>query len=184
MEILAVTIIFSISHNVLTCCYFQISVVKKGGNSLTKNKILDWSILKALADKNSMAANMTKFVLNSVEYIGKQHLLLFSQCFHMASFSGLLTLSQTTPCFYLSAVQTFRKHCGKRRNCVKRAISPFPSVFSTLLRDFSSFSSDLESLSTHSFNLEESKICLEGIGRKNTGLYGKEIKLSATNLFT
>ena len=29
----------------------------------------------------------------------------------------LLTFSQTSPAFYLSAVQVFRKHCGKRRNC-------------------------------------------------------------------
>ena len=28
-----------------------------------------------------------------------------------------LTLSQTSPGFYVSAVQVFRKHCGKRRNC-------------------------------------------------------------------
>ena len=28
------------------------------------------------------------------------------------------------------AIQTGRKHCGKRRNCSLRAISPFPTVFS------------------------------------------------------
>ena len=28
-----------------------------------------------------------------------------------------LTHSQTSPGFYVSAVQVFRKHCGKRRNC-------------------------------------------------------------------
>ena len=28
------------------------------------------------------------------------------------------------------AIQTDRKHCGKRRNCSLRAISPFPTVFS------------------------------------------------------
>ena len=28
-----------------------------------------------------------------------------------------LTLSQTSPGFYVSAVRVFRKHCGKRRNC-------------------------------------------------------------------
>ena len=28
------------------------------------------------------------------------------------------------------AVQTGKKHCGKRRNCSLRAISPFPTVFS------------------------------------------------------
>ena len=44
-----------------------------------------------------------------------------------------LTLSQTNPCFYVSEVQVFWKHCGKRRNCSWRAISSFPTVFSTLL---------------------------------------------------
>ena len=43
-----------------------------------------------------------------------------------------LTLSQTIPGFYVSAVQVFWKHCGKRRNCSLRAISPFPAVFSSL----------------------------------------------------
>ena len=28
------------------------------------------------------------------------------------------------------ALQAVRKHCGKRRNCSLRAISPFPTVFS------------------------------------------------------
>ena len=29
-----------------------------------------------------------------------------------------------------TVIQTSRKHCGKRRNCSSRAISPFPTVFS------------------------------------------------------
>ena len=29
-----------------------------------------------------------------------------------------------------SVFQTSRKHCGKRRNCSLRAISPFPTLFS------------------------------------------------------
>ena len=35
------------------------------------------------------------------------------------SFFGkkVLTLSQTSPGFYVSAEQAFWKHCGKRRNC-------------------------------------------------------------------
>ena len=35
--------------------------------------------------------------------------------------SCVLTLSQTSPGFYVSAVQVFRKHCRKRRNCSLRA---------------------------------------------------------------
>ena len=29
----------------------------------------------------------------------------------------ILSLSQTSPCFYVSAAQVFWKHCGKQRNC-------------------------------------------------------------------
>ena len=50
-----------------------------------------------------------------------------------------LTLSQTSPGFYVSAVLVFWKHCGKRRNCSYLAISPFPTVFSTLLENFRHF---------------------------------------------
>ena len=49
------------------------------------------------------------------------------------------TLSQTSPGFYVSAVQVLQKHCWKRRNCLTQAISPFPTVFSTLLHKFLPF---------------------------------------------
>ena len=75
-----------------------------------------------------------------------------------------LTLSQTSPGFHVSAVQVFRKHCGKRRNCSQRAISPFLTVFSTLLEDLLPFSSNLKSSSATSFSLEESEICRLGKG--------------------
>ena len=42
-----------------------------------------------------------------------------------------LTLSQTSPGFYMSAVQVFLKHYGKRRNCSQPAISPVPTTFLT-----------------------------------------------------
>ena len=48
-----------------------------------------------------------------------------------------LTLSQTNPGFYVSAVQVFCKHCEKRRNCLLGAISPFsPKVFSMGFENF------------------------------------------------
>ena len=50
-----------------------------------------------------------------------------------------LTLSQTSPGFYVSTVKVFRKLCGKRRNCSWRAISPFPIVFSTHSENFPPF---------------------------------------------
>ena len=78
-----------------------------------------------------------------------------------------LTLSQTSPGFYMSAVQVFLKHCGKRRNCRKRAISPFPTVFSTCLKSCLPFSTKLfnkKLLSANTFNLDRSKICCLGKG--------------------
>ena len=74
-------------------------------------------------------------------------------------FCLLLTLSQTSPGFYVSAGQVFWKHCGKRRNCSRRTISPFPTVFSTRLDNFLPFSSNLKLSSANCFSLEESKIC-------------------------
>ena len=53
------------------------------------------------------------------------------------SCTNSLTLSQTSLGFYVSAVQAFWKHCGKRRNYSQRAISPFPTVFSTCFGEHS-----------------------------------------------
>ena len=51
----------------------------------------------------------------------------------------VLTLSQTSPGFYVSGVQVFWKHCGKRKNCSWRAISPFPTVFATCFKNLCHF---------------------------------------------
>ena len=59
-----------------------------------------------------------------------------------------LTLSQTSPGFYVSAVHVCRKY--------KEKISPFPTVFSTHLENFVQLSSILKLLQT--LSLEESKI--------------------------
>ena len=43
-----------------------------------------------------------------------------------------LTLHSTDTHFDASTLESFsKKHCGKRRNCSLRAISPFPTMFST-----------------------------------------------------
>ena len=76
------------------------------------------------------------------------------------NFVRSLTLSQTSPCFYMSAVQVCWKHWGKRRICSLQAISPFPTVFSTLIENFVPFLSNLELLSGNYLNLETSKIRL------------------------
>ena len=56
-------------------------------------------------------------------------------------------------------IQVFRKKCRNRRNCSERAISPFLTVFSTLLEKFLPFSSEVKLSSANCFKLEESKIC-------------------------
>ena len=55
-----------------------------------------------------------------------------------------LSLSQTSSDFYVSAVQVYWKHSGKRRNCSQQAISPFPTVFATLRKNFLPFLSNLK----------------------------------------
>ena len=47
------------------------------------------------------------------------------------SFGKELTLYFINTHFDASITDSFWKHCGKRRNCSKRAISPFPTMFST-----------------------------------------------------
>ena len=63
-----------------------------------------------------------------------------------------LTLSQRSHGFYVSAVLYF--YVGKGQ-----AISPFPTVFSTCLKNSLPFSLDLKLLSANSFSSEESTIC-------------------------
>ena len=53
---------------------------------------------------------------------------------------------------------------GKGEIARKRAISPFPTVFSTRLENFKLFSLNLKLSSASSFCLEESKICCLGKG--------------------
>ena len=74
----------------------------------------------------------------------------------------LLTLSQTSPGFYLSAVLVFKEHSGKRRNCSWRAISPFPTMFSTRLENLLPFSSNSKSSPANSFSLDWLKKLLFG----------------------
>ena len=51
-----------------------------------------------------------------------------------------------------------RKHCEKRRNWLKQAISPFLTMVSTLYDTYFSFSMHFQMSSASSFNLDLSKI--------------------------
>ena len=79
--------------------------------------------------------------------------------FNVIDFRYPLTHSHTMIPFDAPGKQGFRKHCGKRINCSLRAISLFPTVFSTYLDNFLPFSSNLKLSSAKSFSLEMSKIC-------------------------
>ena len=134
--------------------------IRGTANTLPNCKILDLSKLKALANNKITLNQKLQVVLGRVKIImGKKnadhwHFLLFQQCFKKLNCTGslkvvivCLTLSQTTNfslfqtervCrrqFHIwwkwqNVLQTVTKHCGKRRNCSLRAISPFPTVFS------------------------------------------------------
>ena len=75
-----------------------------------------------------------------------------------------LTFYQTSACFFVSAVQIFRKHRGKWRNCSWHAISPFLTMFSNLFEKFQLFSSNSKLLPANSFRFEETKVCHFGKG--------------------
>ena len=56
------------------------------------------------------------------------------------------------------------KHCEKRRNCLKQAISPFLTMFSTLYGTYFSFLIHFKMSSEICFSLNQSKILLSGNG--------------------
>ena len=67
----------------------------KALNSLSSDKILDWSKLKAFADNKMKLAKMVIFVFGRAgnimgkgENAGYQHFLLFETCFPKAFYSG------------------------------------------------------------------------------------------------
>ena len=72
-----------------------------------------------------------------------------------------ITISQTSPCFYVFAVRILENTVGKREIARNELFLVFP-VFSTLSENFLLFSSNSKLSSTNSFSLEESKICRLG----------------------
>ena len=69
-----------------------------------------------------------------------------------------LTHSHTVTLLTPLGNKPFENTVGKGE-IAQRAISPFPTVFSTHLDNFLPFSSNLKLSSANSFSLEESKIC-------------------------
>ena len=81
-----------------------------------------------------------------------------------------LTHYHTMPHSDTLKIYSCGKHCEKRRNCLKQAISPFLTMFSTLDGTCFPFSMHFKMLSAICFNLDQSKILSSGNGLKATSL--------------
>ena len=97
---------------------------------ITRWQILDSSKLKEFADDNfkfeKNGRKLSKRIENTVgkgEIAHYKQFLLYSQCFRKACFPGVskgVTVWEwvnpfpNKPCFYMSAIQVFWKHCGKK----------------------------------------------------------------------
>ena len=68
------------------------------------------------------------------------------------------------PWFSCLQYNSFENVEGKGEIVGNEQFLPFPTVFSTNLKNFQQFSSNLKLLSATSFSLEESKICRMGMG--------------------
>ena len=87
-------------------------------------------------------AQSEHFVLRWAKNAGYQHFLLFPWIFQKASCTGSLKvviewsivnpLPHNNAFCWLKRYIAVKKHCDKRRNCLKQAISPFLTTFSTL----------------------------------------------------
>ena len=79
----------------------QMKIKNFEDNKLTESKITKFLLTYY---------QMTNFRLFQTERVCRQHFRIWRKC--------------------KKVIQMGRKHCGKRRNCSLRAISPFPTVFS------------------------------------------------------
>ena len=105
-----ITRIFSFSHNVF-------------------KKLLSWGYVKSqdCVLRSSLDGVLCQFqhyfshITVTAHIFSQLNVKKFGPCqtesISMGECNTILTLSQTSPGFYASAVQVFRKHCGKRRNC-------------------------------------------------------------------
>ena len=87
-------------------------------------------------------------IVGKGENAGYQHFLLYPQCFQKASSSVSLTLSQTSPGFHVSAVQSFENTVEKGEIARNEQFLLFPQFF---LPDKRNLNYRLQTF----FNLEE-----------------------------
>ena len=67
------------------------------------------------------------------------------------------------PHFDALKIQSCRKHCEKRRNCLLQAISPFLTMFSTLFSTYFYFQMHFKMSSASCSSLDQSKILSSGV---------------------
>ena len=102
----------------------------------------EWKGKKIVSKLQKLLKKWKYYVPLSIDL--EHNALPLSICLSVQNFVNFfLTLSETSPGFYVSALRVFWKHCGKRRNC-----SFSHSVFYLF-----------GELSANSFSLEESKSC-------------------------
>ena len=96
-----------------------------------------WGRKKMLLTLLSALLKTDPVLLATFEFVAFQILSIW----HSLKCLICITLSQTIPGFYVSAVQVFWQHCEKRIKYSLQAISPFLTLFSTRLKNFLPFSS-------------------------------------------
>ena len=132
------------------------NIVGKGENALFKLFLLFPQCFQKLSIVNVLSCQNEYLWSKGLTHYQMTNILDWSKLKQNAE--DILTHSHTMTPFDAPGKQALWKHCWKRRNCSKRAISPFPTVFSTCLDSFLPFSSNLKLSSANSFSLEESKI--------------------------
>ena len=80
--------------------------------------------------KNIVFHNYISFVHQNVALCGKWLTHFQTTNFRLFQIERLCRRQFKTWRKWQKVIQTGGKHCGKRRNCLLRAISPFPTVFS------------------------------------------------------
>ena len=88
----------------------------------------------------------------------------FSACPTMVSNALFLTLYSIYTHFNTSTTDSFWKQCGKRRNCSKRAISSYPTMFSTQSENCIPICQYFDIISLFAAELVEPKIGVWGKG--------------------
>ena len=95
-------------------------------------------------DVHNMQSDLVSALHGTIRGVSCEKIFKNSQYF------GYLTVSKTSPGFYVSAVQVFLKTLWGKEKLLVTSISPLPTVFPTLLKSFLSFSSNLKLSSANS----------------------------------